>query len=418
MASNYTADPTATQIPSPTPGPGVLPVISVAAGTDAPTIESITQQMKVEADFIGHIQSAVHLDTPVVAGTSGFTAVTYSGFGTGTVTPAGAKISAGLRIVIKIVTPGASGVATYVISSDGGNTFSAVPQTTGTPVIDSTTGITLTFGVGTFNTGGTASFRSGYTPQAQWNDQLGHARTIVDHNGYLVNFGVNEFIEQWMLAPGASGSPWTTSLGAGAAIAVQDPNANYNAPYLQITPSTGALGTSYSIATTRRLFMPNAAMLSAVLEFEIGLNTAAIGTTSNSSFIVGFDNGTDPFGADNQLAFLHKKYNDANWRTTTDDGGLVLWTLTSTPPSANPNNIPVDRVKIEIQGTASPYGVYQLSLFINEKAITTVSASLPTAAVRLVFGSGNEGGAPVGGPLAFLGPVRCVYNYLLSPPSI
>ena len=40
------------------------------------------------------------------------------------------------------------------------------------------------------------------------------------------------------------------------------------------------------------------------------------------------------------------------------------------------------------------------------------------AALRMLFGSGNEGGAPAGGPLAYLGPVRFSYNYLLTPPAI
>src|SRR5574337_937353 len=105
MASEYTGNPNATEVPSPAPGPGVIPKKSIPAGTDALSIESIAQDMKVDADFVGHIQSAVRLDTPVVSGDQGFTAVTYNGFGTGTLTPSNAKIASGLRVVVKIVTP-------------------------------------------------------------------------------------------------------------------------------------------------------------------------------------------------------------------------------------------------------------------------------------------------------------------------
>lgn len=51
MAINYTGNPTAAQSPSVAPGPGIIPVISIPAGTDPRSIESIEQQMKVAADF-------------------------------------------------------------------------------------------------------------------------------------------------------------------------------------------------------------------------------------------------------------------------------------------------------------------------------------------------------------------------------
>ena len=211
MASDYTGNPNATEVPSPAPGPGVIPKKSIPAGTDALSIESIAQDMKVDADFIGHIQSAVRLDTPVVAGSLGFSAVTYNAFGTGTVTPSNARIADGLRVVVKIVTPGAAGVATYVISTDGGATFSAVPQTSGTPAVDTTTGIWLTFGAGTFDTDGTASFRSGYTPQAMWSDSNGNARFLIDHNGYPLG-RIGRWSEMWTL----SNIVAATGLNAGA----------------------------------------------------------------------------------------------------------------------------------------------------------------------------------------------------------
>lgn len=50
MASNYTGNPLSAQTPGIAPGPGVSSVISIPAGTDVRTIESITQQMKQHAD--------------------------------------------------------------------------------------------------------------------------------------------------------------------------------------------------------------------------------------------------------------------------------------------------------------------------------------------------------------------------------
>jgi hypothetical protein len=263
--------------------------------------------------------------------------------------------------------------------------------------------------------------KSDTTPLLAAMNNGGKIRTLIDRNGYLTGFGVTQVVEPWLLAPGASGSPWTTALSTGAAMAVQDPNANYNTPYLLITPSSSAGATNYSLATTRRLFMANAAMNSVVLEFELGLNAAGIGTTSNTSFFVGFDNGVDPLGADAHFAYVYKKNGSANYAVAAVGGGLVGINATSppTPPSANPNSIPVDRFKFEIQGSASPLGSYQTLLWINDNPVSTVTTALPgVAAMRMIFGSANEGGAPSGGPLAYLGPVRLSYNYLLTPPAL
>lgn len=54
-ATNYTGNPAGTQAPGPTPAPGALPIISIPAGTDVRTIESITQSMKESADFIAYL---------------------------------------------------------------------------------------------------------------------------------------------------------------------------------------------------------------------------------------------------------------------------------------------------------------------------------------------------------------------------
>jgi hypothetical protein len=259
--------------------------------------------------------------------------------------------------------------------------------------------------------------KSDTTPLLAAMNNGGKIRTLIDRNGYLTGFGVTQVVEPWLLAPGASGSPWTTALSTGAAMAVQDPTANYNTPYLLITPSSSSGATNYSLATTRRLFMANAAMNSVVLEFELGLNAAAAGTTSNTSFFVGFDNGTDPLGADVQLAWVRKKAGNVNYFVEANDGGIISSTTTNTTPSISAS-YPVDRFKLEIQGSSSPTGAYTLFLWMNEVLISTITTRLPTAALRMIFGSANDGGAPSGSPLAYLGPVRLSYNYLLTPPAL
>lgn len=259
-----------------------------------------------------------------------------------------------------------------------------------------------------------------YTPQSLYKDSAGNIRGVVDHNGYLTGFGVRQIIEGWTFAPASSPSLWATTVGAGASAVVQDPNVNYNAPFLQIVPATAGGITSYGLVTTNRLLIANASLQSVVLEFEMGLNAAAAGVASNTSWIAGFNPGTDPFGADRSFIYLYKPYNATAYRLNTNTGSVTSSATTGTAPSSNPNGVPVDRFKLEIQGTSSPVGAYQVQLWINESLVTTVvSANLPGAVTeRMIFGSANEGGAPSGSPAMTIGPVRLTWNYLLAPPAI
>lgn len=52
MPSNYVGNPTAAQSPSAAPGPGIIPVVSIPAGNEVRTIESITQPLETPANFI------------------------------------------------------------------------------------------------------------------------------------------------------------------------------------------------------------------------------------------------------------------------------------------------------------------------------------------------------------------------------
>lgn len=56
MATNYLADPSATEAPSAAPGPGVLPTVVIPADGEAASAASITQSIKTIADFIGYGQ--------------------------------------------------------------------------------------------------------------------------------------------------------------------------------------------------------------------------------------------------------------------------------------------------------------------------------------------------------------------------
>jgi len=57
MSSPYTGNPTAIQAPGPAPGPGVYPIVSLAADTDGGTMANLWQASKECADFIAYLQN-------------------------------------------------------------------------------------------------------------------------------------------------------------------------------------------------------------------------------------------------------------------------------------------------------------------------------------------------------------------------
>lgn len=267
------------------------------------------------------------------------------------------------------------------------------------------------------------------TPQYQYQDAAGNTRLVVDHNGYPLGGRISEFREEWAYTtnPGSglqtawAGTPWTTDINAsgatGGALALTAPTASYNARYLTLTPPT-TLGAS-TVLWGPQLFIANAAAMSVVMEFEFGMNAAAAGTASKTSYLVGLQDGTDDPTTDQNVITLYKKYNQANWqRMTLAAGVLKDSTLTSTAPTAGA--YPTDRFRLEIQGSSSPYGAYQARIFINETLIGTIAAAnLPGAiALRPVFSAFTENGAPVGSPLAYVGPVKLMWNRFLSGPGL
>jgi hypothetical protein len=57
VSTNYTGDPSATQSPGPTPGPGVIPIMNLPADGDPLAAASVAQAFKESADYIAYIQT-------------------------------------------------------------------------------------------------------------------------------------------------------------------------------------------------------------------------------------------------------------------------------------------------------------------------------------------------------------------------
>lgn len=327
MASTYTGSPTGVQAPDSGPAPGHAQQVSIPAGTDAISIESISQWAKVNADYLSYVLKILQISLPTT---------------------------------------------------------------------------------------------SSNIPQLRMLDAAGNGRAVVDHNGFPGLGRISQLSDAWGIGPGATGSQWSTVGGTGSSVAVQSPlAASYNAPFLKFTPSSTSGAANYCLINSIPIVIANTAGMSLVLEFEFGLNAAGAGTTSNTSWFIGLASGTDPIN-DSNLITLKKVYNVANYQVCSASGGLQNISALGTPTAPTAGVFPTDRFRIEIQGSASAYGAYQAKFWINEVFVASiVAANLPGAiAQRLTFGCTNEGGAPAGSPLGYMGPVFCTWNRFASGPNL
>lgn len=276
------------------------------------------------------------------------------------------------------------------------------------------------------NAGGTAlSARAADEPLALVKDSGGNRRFLVDHNGLPTGAGISQFHEEWAWTTDPAGPPqthaiWTSTrwfydLATAGAINMQTPSASYDARFLKLTPTTAFSATAL---WGPQLFLCNNANQSVVLETEVGLNTAGAGITGGVDFSIGFQDGTDdPFTCQNSV-YLRKLNNSANWGLISiKAGSLASSTVTSTPPTAG--TFPTDRIRIEIQGSSSPYGAYQARFFVNEVLLgTIVAANMPGAFSMCPVVSFNTASAPTGSPLAYIGPLTVTWNRFLTGPNL
>lgn len=335
--------------------------------------------MEVTSDFVGHVQSAVGLDIPVLnSGSTGFTTVTASSSPAlgGTVSPSGsAHVTDGTRFVIQIQTGGAVGTATFKTSVDGGNTFGAL-QTSAASMTDATSGITLAFS-GTFTSGGTATFRSAFTPLATWADAGGNIRGIIDHLG-LRRGRVTEYYEDWLALGSATISGATTNTSG---------RVSWSVPALATLALSATSGYGYILtfngsnvanATTTRVYssgtFANFATTSSVVA-ELEINGALTGgdvklgfSTTPSSAVA------TPSTAAYELAICRQS-TDTNYQFLVNQAGSGAVTKIDTGVTAG--SVPI-RVTLEWHGSASAYGGPSARCFVNGTLVAITTTNVPT----------------------------------------
>ena len=192
-------------------------------------------------------------------------------------------------------------------------------------------------------------------PQAQWVDAAGNLREFVDHNGYALG-PVSELREEWSgVTASSSGAVannprWTASISAGS-IATSNPTATYPAPFLTFTSAAGT-GINY-IATTQGQLHSGSSGLAAVFAVDVGMAAAPAGTNT------GFQFGLMASGASYvpHSAIFQVKQGVTNWTAIIGDGAASSTSHDTGIAVTYASGQPSIRLKIELYGSASPYGL-------------------------------------------------------------
>lgn len=437
MSFEYDANADAAQPPSPVPGPGTSPKLQFPDdSTDGASWANVQQQGKANADHIAHVQKSVALDRPILnASNGGYSAVVANALG-GTVTPSSSvHIADGTRFLIQIQLGGAVGVATFKTSMDGGATFGAL-QTTAASMTDATSGITLAF-AGTFLAGGTAAFRSAFTPQAQWLDAAGNVRGRISHNGYRAG-RILEYYEDWRglgltgsiagggagrLGPSGPSGPagvfWDLPASSAVSLLAQNllmPGAR--ALYLN---NFGMSNGSTAVVYTAGFFSPTT-FASLEMEFDVMLHTGAsntdfkIGLTSHYSGTSFVEPIATPLNSEQAFALVRQSA-DTQWYLLTGDTSNTTKTPTGVTPASAVGT--VNRVFMELHGSASPCGTRARvfidgNLVIDSGSIThmpTVDQPMGLCVAQTCNNASNLGEL-------YVSPIRVAWNAYANQPPI
>lgn len=330
MATTYPGNPLAVQSPDAGPTPGHGPSKSLPAGTDALTVESLYQDMKVDADYVAYLM--------------------------------------------------------YILN--------------GQPAYN--------------GTAGAAFSGASVVPQIILKDQGNNPRLSFDYLGYPLGSRVMQFQEQWIGIPGAvtSGSflpspRWQVATsGAGTGCNVQSGASTYATPEAQV--NCGSANGAYScLYTAIQIVVPNTNQVT-VLEWDT--NLALINNVGTWGVAMGFDIAV-PFVGTLKGARLVAGPNisgvsGGTWWVQNGNG-----TSTTTTDTTVATTNSVTKLRLEIHGSASPYGACTRS-FVNG-ALTSYNGAnlLPTngTAVLYITMLANSGDTNAGRQL-LVGGVNCVVN--------
>lgn len=412
MPGTYTPSPNGgAQSPSPQPGPGVAPALSIPLGTEAPTIESITQQMKTKADFIAYIQKAAALSPAWPLNTAlaqvGFTPVTQSGSGTGTIVPTGTGYG-GLNFVIKIIASGAVGTGTFQYSTDGGNTYSSTTTTTSAYTIGAT-GVTANF-AGSFVAGDTYSWQQAFTPQARFLDAAGNGRFLIDHNGTEMSRIVKSD-EVWPVYLGTGNTSGTISGYSQYQFARTGTSLTYGTSINDVhcfafSSASLVSGDNALIFRAAPIYAPRTSSPGHAMVAVLDMLVSPQGLAPGASFFAGLcDSSGLPPSAHLNAYFNLPGTLGAKWQCVTGASGANV-TTTTTSGSTQPL---WTRLRIEFHNAASPLGTAlgaaALVFWINDSMVLATTTGVPQSnTYSMCFTTGVSVQSSGSAYLALVGP--------------
>lgn len=350
---------------------------------------------KVPIDYIGYLQNVARWRPPLASAStqSGFTAVTHTGAGTGTITPS--VVSTSLiqatatesNFMLKISTGGAVGTMQFQISTDGGNTYGSAVTPTASYAIATNVTVGLS---GTFTLGDTYAFQCTDVPIAAFTDSSSNRHgLIVDHFGFPMGRH-SQFREDWCgYSTGVAASQtsvafatrWSATTGSTGSITINTPGATYPSPYLTLA-SGATSGSKAEMNVNGPIIHPSSTYSVSVLEFEWSLT--AIGA-NNLNCWAGWAQGIPDVSGD-FLGFF--------W-----SGGTLFWdgnglaTAVNFAPSASA--VPNMRCRIEYGGSSTPLNGY-VRAFINDALVfvDNTALNIPSHAVAPTFSAKASGASP------------------------
>lgn len=223
------------------------------------------------------------------------------------------------------------------------------------------------------------------TPILSSKNSAGNSRAVlVDHNGLFTMGRVSHRREEWWTSFSIAGAStavvsanqtwFVTQVGAAAQTQTAIETTGSNIVVLQ--PSN-VLNNKSAIATNQTVMYPGSTVTS-VFECEAAFDQ--VGANSLTGWI-GFCGAKDPTAPAGGFAWFKRASTDTNWRCQTNDGATTNDLDSGVAPTTA-----YQRFRIEVHGSATPYGAATVRFFINEALVQTSTSNLPTAGLFMVMG--------------------------------
>lgn len=389
--------------------------MSVLSGSTV--VASVDSAGKIAAETFD-IRRDAHRRPSITHSSGGWTAVTQTGAGTGTVVPSG-PCAWPYKFVVKVTTAGAVGTAFIAFSIDGGVTYEA-PVVTAATVTHAGTGVIVSL-ANTFVLGDLYSFQSYFGSLATFAADDGKVKTVIDHCGFPGGRR-SEIREEWMvdwlnLTASPSPNPWmwniattdgTVSTAIGSVVGIRG-------RVCVLSMTDGSMNDLASTTSTPFTWHNATTTAGMVMETEAEVHvegTAATITKAVSLFgLVASATGITPGG------YYFKSTAGGNWFAVVRDSGAGTETAVDTGKNVGTrNDRGVARLRLEYRLMGATTTIL---FFIDETLVAATTTNIKADQNwRLHAGVKNDGSGAGGGLVdLYVGPILCQWNRFDAAPQ-